>query len=577
MTILTGDIKFLASKVMDDVPEGGGGPTGTVIPDGTSNAIVGDVTEVARAGGAVHIRQLHLAVQTANTDRLMDANIIVAQPPNDANVSITLAACQPFARRTEIANAIENYLIQGPEWGGYLLENHVAGQRSIQILQRPGTPTPPIGRTLVLVYLEGQAGEVRQYVRVTRVSVEDRTFTYNLNNAYVDYAASVVTCDLTDALRTPFLGSPPSRFYTRESTKTVIRDTTVADAAVYYGATPLSAVASLGDQSARVESIYSQLVPSARTETVALDQRPASVRTLVLATAPRRVEIGAAPHTQRIKIGQENRGFSFTAMLKPLPEPGTLVISFMALGNWYTVVDDGAGAFTGSGSGQIIYGTGSLAITFPSMPDVGSSVIIQWGERVGFTNRSSQGASIRPPEYCFVLEHPGVVPGTVVLTWYSAGVLRTATVNAAGVISGDGTGVVDHPSRTVLLRPSHMPDPGADISVAYDTDEVHTEMLTPGAPDAGGFIPLVLAQQPAAGTLSLEWATARQVSNTSGASQTAATAVKDADVSYVARMQPVNAPEPASVSGSGTAVSWPNATATSGSGSGSSVNWPRSS
>ena len=35
MTILTGDIKLLASKVMDDVPNGGGGPTGTVIPDGS--------------------------------------------------------------------------------------------------------------------------------------------------------------------------------------------------------------------------------------------------------------------------------------------------------------------------------------------------------------------------------------------------------------------------------------------------------------------------------------------------------------------------------------------------------------
>ena len=61
----------------------------------------------------------------------MDPSIIVSQPPNDANVSITLAKCGMFAKRTEIANAIENYLIQGPEWGGYLLENHVAGQRSI--------------------------------------------------------------------------------------------------------------------------------------------------------------------------------------------------------------------------------------------------------------------------------------------------------------------------------------------------------------------------------------------------------------------------------------------------------------
>ncbi len=48
-TILEGDIKLLASRVMDDVPEGGGGPTGTEIPYGTSNALYQDITEADRA------------------------------------------------------------------------------------------------------------------------------------------------------------------------------------------------------------------------------------------------------------------------------------------------------------------------------------------------------------------------------------------------------------------------------------------------------------------------------------------------------------------------------------------------
>ena len=36
MPILSGDIKLVASQVMDDVPEGGGAPTSTIIVDGTS-------------------------------------------------------------------------------------------------------------------------------------------------------------------------------------------------------------------------------------------------------------------------------------------------------------------------------------------------------------------------------------------------------------------------------------------------------------------------------------------------------------------------------------------------------------
>ncbi|MER8149646.1 hypothetical protein ABS241_19850, partial [Acinetobacter baumannii] len=78
--ISDGDIKILASKVMDDVPEGGGGPTGKAIAWGKSNQIFEDVTEVDRASGDVSIRQIFGAVQTGNTDALSDANIIIDQP-----------------------------------------------------------------------------------------------------------------------------------------------------------------------------------------------------------------------------------------------------------------------------------------------------------------------------------------------------------------------------------------------------------------------------------------------------------------------------------------------------------------
>lgn len=338
----------------------------------------------------------------------------------------------------------------------------------------------------------------------------------------------------------------------------MIRDTSVADAAEYYGAAPTVLAAAIGDSVVKVDSIYTQLVPNSRTETSALDQRPAATRSIVLADAPRRVEIAAAAHTQRIKIGQENRGFNYVFMLKPLPEPGTVTVSWMALGTWYELQDDGAGVFTGSGVGQLIYGTGSGSVTLPVLPDVGSALIVQWGERVGYTNRSTQGAAIRAPEYCWTLEHEGVVPGSPEFTWYSAGVLRTATANAAGVISGDATGLVDYPSGTVLLRTVHLPDPGDEISTAYDTDVVVKEMLVPGAPDAGGYITLSLAQQPAAGTLQIEWATARTTTNTSGGSVTNTNAIKNTGVTYTTRSVPeYREPESTSGSSGGDRVDWP--------------------
>lgn len=518
MTIQSGDIKILASKVMDDVPEGGGGPSGTVIPDNNSNAVFTDVSEVDRAGGAASIRQAHVHVQTADVDRFLGAHIIVSRIPNDDNVAVTLAGCNPFDRRTDIATAIENYLIQGPEWNGYLFENHVQGQRSIQLFQRPGTPTPPIGRTLVLIKDEGLVTEYKQYVRVTAVETEDRTFTYSSGGGYVDYTGTVVTCDISDALREAFPGSTADRAFARDASKTIVRDTTVADAATYYGAVPLSAAANLGDISAKVVGIYSQLVPSARTETTAIDQKPAAQRLLTLASTPRLVEVPIVPHSLRIRVGQENRGFSWVQMLKPLPAPGTVVISFMALGNWYTVSDDGAGGFTGSGTGTINYTTGSIAVTFPSMPDAGSSVLFQWGENTAFTNRSG-AAGYRMPEFSWEVAQAPIKPGTITVTWQSGGATRTVTDNGTGDLAGHGTGSVNYATGQISLQPSYMIDAGGEFSTQYTYTPQVTERFEGVVPDAGGFATLTLGEVPAPRSISVQWTTVRNCTTSAGSTE----------------------------------------------------------
>ncbi|MGP1680856.1 MAG: hypothetical protein ACTS8S_00825, partial [Giesbergeria sp.] len=405
MTILKGDVRLVASAVMDDVPEGGGAPTDIVIQDGESNNLFNDISELDRAGGRVNLRKVHVHVQTDDRDTLLGTNFIVAEPPNDTNVSITVFSTnETFDTRADAANRIEQYLVKGVTLPGYLLENHVVGQRSIQLFQRPGSPLPAIGRTLVLVCFEGTPNEIVQYVRTTRVESVVGIYTELLGNGLVDFEAQVVTCDISDVLRFNFPGSPPSRLFGVATGKTRVRDTTVADAGSYHGVVALTTEGNLGDATVQVESVYSQLVPSARTEVSALDQKPGAQRSIVLAQTPMRVEVGATAHTQRIQIGQENRGLNFVFMLKPLPAQNTIVVSFMVLGNWYTAQDDGAGALTGGAAGQVVYGTGSMALTLPALPDVGSAIIVSHGERVGYTDRSSQGAAVAAPNYCFLLE-----------------------------------------------------------------------------------------------------------------------------------------------------------------------------
>lgn len=518
MTILASDVTTLASVNMNDTPQGGGGPSGNKIPDGFSNTIFKDVTEAARAGGQVSIRQLFEFIDTLNADEFQDSNIIVSRPPNDTNVSITLAKCPPFAQRTEIAAAIENYLIKGSEWNGYLLENHVAGQRQIQLFQRPGTPSPPIGRTLVLIKSEGLGGEVSQFVRVTKVETEDRTYSYSTSGGIADYPATVVKCDISDALRADYPGSPPNRLYTRDNTKTIVRDTTVADAAVYYGATTLTAIAELGDIVGKVTSVYSQLVPSARTESIALDQKPGAQRLLTLALSPRVVQVGVTPHSLRTRVGQENRGFSWVEILRPFPAPGTVIVSYMALGNWYTVVDDGNGQLTGAGVGTVNYTNGSIALTLPSLPDVGSSIIFSWGERSAYDNRSAL-TTFRPPEYVWELPGKPIKANSVSISYLSGGVVKTVVDNASGVLSGDGTGQVNYATGKVYLKPTFMIDAGAEFVTDFIFTPTITENITAPAVDSGGFALLTLQESPAPGSLTLRWITTRTVSNSAGSSE----------------------------------------------------------
>jgi hypothetical protein len=57
-------------------------------------------------------------------------NVVVAEPPQDPNVSITLFSTRDtFDRRNAAKSRIEAYLNKGPEWAGYLYENHIVRQQ----------------------------------------------------------------------------------------------------------------------------------------------------------------------------------------------------------------------------------------------------------------------------------------------------------------------------------------------------------------------------------------------------------------------------------------------------------------
>ena len=473
MPIQEQNIKFLASQVMDDVPEGGGAATGNEIPDGVMNNVFEDISDLDRAMGRFNLRKLFLAVRTLSTDLFGGAKTVVTALPEDPAIGYTLFTTNdPFDTRADAANRVEAYLFKGPMWHGALYENHITGMRQIRIIQRDESTTlPPRGKTLCLVQNEGQPDEKEQYVRVTEVSAEMQTFTDAQGN---DFQRLIVSLDLSDALRYDFTGHQVNKQDSYNyDTGARLRDTTVADATRYFGAQRLTAAANIGDLKLKAASMFTQLVPAAQSEEPLANQtlNPELVQTID--AGEREVEVAQQAHTLARTVTAENRRLNWIETLAPVPAPNALTISYMAQGNWYTLSDDGNGTIAGSdpgfGTGTVDYVTGNVTLTTGALPDVGSQILYTYGSRVHYEVRSgTQALNADEARVPFTLSQSPVIPTSVAISWTTGGEAKSATVDAAGAISGDATGQMNEFDGTGELILTALPDRGSDLTISYN-------------------------------------------------------------------------------------------------------------
>ena len=496
MPILTGDIKLVASQVMLDVAEGGGAPTSNVIQDATSNAIFPDISELDRAGGRVNLRKVHVSVQTPDTDTYLGSNVIVADPPSDPNVSVTLFSTKEvFDRRDSAKKRVEAYLAPGPAWPGFLFENHIIGQRSIQLFQMPSSTAPAIGHTILIVQNEGISTEKLQYVRVTRTASVLRTF---IKENGQEYKALVVTADLSDALRYDFIGSPPSEFFRKIASAALVRDTTVADAAQYFGVVSLMEAVCIGSLSAKAKSIFTQLVPSAQTEIPVIDANAAGEYDTVVDSSNGFVSI-----TTSI-------GFNPNVALyfgNPI-FPGTLNIAYSG------------GALTDS-SGDLLQGTTVIgtvdyargtATLAPSSPSIGGSKTITYksaGAPLQLADSAGIFVSQETRAYNYIQTiSPPPAPATTRVSYRSNGKWYDLRDNGGGKLVGSdvayGAGTVSYVTGTVAVTLGALPDVGGEIILNWGSRVNYINRASSTLPPLK--IPLQLAQTGITpGTVVIKW------------------------------------------------------------------------
>lgn len=517
MTIQEQNIVFVESQVMDDVPEGGGAATGKVIIDGAMNNVFEDISDLDRAMGRFNLRKIFLAVRTISTDLYGGVKSVITGLPEDAALGYTLFSTgDPFDTRDEAVDRVEAYLFKGSMWHGYLLENHIAGMQVISVVQQENTQLPPIGKTLVLVMNEGLPGEYQQYVRVIDVSVTLTEFDLGDGNKITRW---VVTMSLSAPLAYDFPGHPPHSGTTSYTSRTRIRDTTVADAARYYGGQPLAVAAAPGDYTVQAASQFAQLVPAARTETPLVEQRFNPDALQVLDAGAREVEVSQQGHTLARPVTVENRRSNWIETLAPRPAPGALSVAYMAQGNWYQLTDDGSGSLHGTdpsiGAGTVNYTTGTVSITLGALPDAGSQIMYTWASPAHYLPLA--GSPDLAAE--IAVDHDlgeAIKPGTLALSWLQGGVAKSATGAVSGQISGDATGFVSHVTGTFRLVFAAPPDAGTKLGIDYERqDEQFLRFEAPSVTDGLASLALGGAVEP--GSVTVRWSTRSTASHTRGA------------------------------------------------------------
>ncbi len=461
MAITQNDLEILKSEVMNDTDEGGGLPTAEAVVDGVSNNLFPDVSDIDRLLGRVRLRKVSLAVATPTAELLQAPRMLFTELPDNKNISVFAFKATDFAdRRSDAQNKIESYLAFGTKWAGHLLETQLAGQRVIQISLDKGDPIPSVSQPLVLVQNEGQSDEFYQYIRPLKIETTERRFQRNADTTVV---RTVATIEFGDTLNKTFNGLTVQEFYQNASTsrRAILREARVADAAKYYSASKLAEpVTAMQSRQVRLNSIYTQVVPSTQVETPILQRDPANQ----VATQAR--GDGVININQSVNVAA-NTAFSLPSGISV----GTLNVIVGAL----TLTDrDGELVGTnGTAYASIKYGTGQ--ITWYNSLNLGQTTI------TGSYKPASEFTRVAQTDYQIVDDNAGYnyvrelgaepVPNSLKITYTVQGNNYLVHDDGRGnLVDDDGNGRGTVQGKTVLLTTAAIPDAESYIIYSFGVD-----------------------------------------------------------------------------------------------------------
>ena len=473
MAITKDVIKVMASENLTDFDDGGGMMSGVEILSGNVNNLFPDISPLDRALGRVSLRKGYVIAMTDDNDTYQGCHVILSDPPDDPRVSVSLFTTNShFDHRTDAKDRIESYVVQGTKYPGYLFGNQLEGARAIQMVQRETIALPRVGDVLFLIQYPGLSNEISQYVRITDVESETRTFSVVSGSAYVDIRRVVVTCEIGDALRYTFVGAEAS--YNDADGDAVPYNTMVADAARYYGVSKLVDEVAAGGYTVQVASIYNHLVPSAQAESPVIDILAAG------SCSGTKKSGDTVSFSTSLSVGIGTNIYCGTGIQR-----GSLMIT-SGSSTW---IDDKRGNLTRSGvtEGTVDYGTG--IVTFQVAAGSGTFAVSYTPSAPVSANNRTYGVYVelasRSYNYTATLS-PIPEAGTLRVDYMAQGNWYRLEENGAGellpLISGTGSGIFNPETGSVIVTCGALPDVGSMIlfswSASIEFEEPVTRTLT---------------------------------------------------------------------------------------------------
>ncbi|WP_314888033.1 hypothetical protein [Cardiobacterium hominis] len=451
------DLKIYATERLTDAPDGGGLMTAQELT-GAPGELMPTPSDVDRTQGRFNARSVHAGVRRPDATPLWGAHVIISKPPKAANVSYLLYRGVKYGEsRADIVKRIAAYAVATIESRMTLLSVQSLGSRIIQAYQRPGEPLPLIGDVYCLRQDKRGYPQQEQYIKVIRVSSEDRTFTDAATGK--DFIRTVVKMEISTALTADFIGVDyPSISYADPVCK--LRETHIADGAQYYGVKPLVEAIRKGVMTLKVPSLMEKLVPTSQVETSHTDLTAAGQQQLIFDAAKGESSLTAAGALNGNSILYAGNAIT----------PGSVRLVLNA-----TEIRDRGGdlVINDRAVGTVDYAHGELR--FAESVHAGGWWTLYFRAAAEFlqvADTASIPVTINNRGYNYSMTIiPSPAPGSLVVSYRAQGRWYDLRDDGSGALrggsAGHGSGTLNYRTGTVAVTCGEMPDVGSEVLFAW--------------------------------------------------------------------------------------------------------------